>query len=152
MNELPFFFVKYHIDYFLVCLSLNARHRLSVDIHRCCDARVAHQFLLYLERSTRSIKPGTVCVPESVPAYVRPDPGSYCRFFDVFLLNLLLVVRSPRPGVRKNPVVGPLKKGLPPPFLKDTRQIVVERYDIPRILYLNGSDSTMNNASLNQNA
>jgi len=59
-NLLPFFFFKHHTNYFAVCLTLNAWHRSSVDIHRRSNARMAHQLLLHFEWSARSIEPRTI--------------------------------------------------------------------------------------------
>ena len=98
---LPLFLLQHHSDDFAVRLSLDIRHCPPVHVHRGRDARMTHQLLLHFEWRARGIQPRTIRVPEGVPPYLGPDPGSDRCLLQRLLLNLLLMVRPARPGVRE---------------------------------------------------
>ena len=109
---------------------------------------MAHQLLLHFEWSARSIEPRTIGVPKCVPANLRPDSGGNGGLLKRFFLNLLLMVRPASLGVRKQPIIAPLKRCLLSPFLKDGRQLMVEWNNIAGVLRLDVTNSTVNDAAL----
>jgi len=61
---------------FAMCLTIALLDGFSVDVHRCSDVAMAHQFLLHLERSPSLVQKTPEGVAECVPtdaAYAAAD-------------------------------------------------------------------------------
>src|SRR5262249_39395954 len=104
-------------------------HGLAVDVHRCSDVGMAHQFLLHFDRSPSLIKKTPEGVAESVPAYAAYATAFGCGA-DMSLLQ------SPRlPGqrtslerARENPILGILELRFTPPAQKYLGEFRIERH------------------------
>jgi len=87
-------------------LALAPLHSSAVDVHRCSDIGVAHQFLLHLERSSSLIKQTPKGVPECVPADVTYATAFGCgRYMPLPHSPRLPRHRACLEGARENPVV-----------------------------------------------